>query len=272
MGLPSRWTARDSPTAWRCRLSTTQQDTAPSPRRRARRGEGALLREEILAAAEEILIRTGDRDAVSIRAVADAVGVTPPSIYLHFADKNELLFAVCERHFAALDEVLAEASRSSDDPLERITRIGLAYLRFGLERPEHYRILFLGHPKDDPADLEPSALEEMAAFGRATEAVRQLMDAGLVHQGEPRVVAIGLWAMVHGLVSLFICKPRVAWGDRELLAEALCHQHMEGLLTDKARKLYPDGIPSAVAHARAGGRHGTDPGNHPENSPDDGRR
>jgi AcrR family transcriptional regulator len=250
VGLPSRWTARDRPTAWRCRLSTTQQDTAPSPRRRARRGEGALLREEILAAAEEILIRTGDRDAVSIRAVADAVGVTPPSIYLHFADKNELLFAVCERHFAALGQALAEARRSTDDPLAQIAQTGLAYLRFGLERPELYRILFLGHPKDDPRDLEPSVLEEMAAFGQATELVRQLMDAGLIHRGDPRMTAIGLWAMVHGLVSLFICKPQVAWGDRERLAEALCRQHLEGLLTPRARELYPDGIPGAVGTGR----------------------
>ena len=68
-----------------------------SPRRaRARRGEGPRLREEILAAATRLLAETGDEEAVSIRAVAEAVGVTPPSIYLHFADKTELIFAVCE--------------------------------------------------------------------------------------------------------------------------------------------------------------------------------
>jgi AcrR family transcriptional regulator len=53
---------------------------APTRRHRARRGEGDRLREEILAAAERLLLETGDESAVSIRAVADAVGVTPPSI------------------------------------------------------------------------------------------------------------------------------------------------------------------------------------------------
>jgi AcrR family transcriptional regulator len=55
-------------------------------RRRARRGEGEKLREEILEAAERLLLQTGSEEMVQVRAVAEAVGVTPPSIYLHFAD------------------------------------------------------------------------------------------------------------------------------------------------------------------------------------------
>jgi len=70
-------------------------DTGVGRRRRAPRGQGRKLREEILAAAERLLRETGDQEAVSIRAVADAVGVTPPSIYLHFADKTDLIFAIC---------------------------------------------------------------------------------------------------------------------------------------------------------------------------------
>jgi AcrR family transcriptional regulator len=78
-----------------------------SPRRsRARRGEGDRLREQILEAAEHLLIQTGNEEAVTIRAVAEAVGVTPPSVYLHFADKDDLLFAICERHFARLAQVM----------------------------------------------------------------------------------------------------------------------------------------------------------------------
>src|SRR5437899_5757868 len=91
-------------------------------RRRAPRGQGERLREEILAAAERLLIQTGDVEAVSIRAVADAVGVTPPSIYLHFADKNELLWAVCERHFTVLDQVMERATAGINDPIRSLVR------------------------------------------------------------------------------------------------------------------------------------------------------
>ena len=77
--------------------ATSATEDVPVRRSRSRRGQGEQLRDEILAAAERILIETNDQTALSIRAIAAAVGVTPPSIYLHFADRNDLVFAVCER-------------------------------------------------------------------------------------------------------------------------------------------------------------------------------
>jgi AcrR family transcriptional regulator len=71
----------------------------PLKRRRAARGSGEQLREEILNAATDLLLETGHAKDVSIRSVAQRVGVTPPSIYLHFADKDALLDAVCGRYF-----------------------------------------------------------------------------------------------------------------------------------------------------------------------------
>ena len=74
--------------------------TAQARRHRARRGSGDLLRAEILTAAEELLVETGSEELVSVRAIADRVGVTTPSIYLHFADKQTLLDTVCGQVFA----------------------------------------------------------------------------------------------------------------------------------------------------------------------------
>src|ERR1700736_3093789 len=104
----------------------------PPRRSRAKRGDGERLRREILAAAEQLLVDTGDESALSIRAIAEAVGVTPPSIYLHFADRNELVFAVVEDQFRHLDEMMQKAVEGIDDPLDRITRRGRAYIDFGL--------------------------------------------------------------------------------------------------------------------------------------------
>ena len=88
----------------------------PLKRRRAPRGSGEQLRDEILDATTELLLETGHAKAVSIRSVAQRVGVTPPSIYLHFADKDALLDAVCARYFEKLDEEMQRvASRSAVD-------------------------------------------------------------------------------------------------------------------------------------------------------------
>jgi AcrR family transcriptional regulator len=190
-------------------------------RRRAARGHGELLREEILAAAEKLLIRTGDQGAVSIRAVADAVGVTPPSIYLHFADKNDLIFAVCERHFAKLDEVLEEAGSRSNDPAESLHLRGEAYVRFGLDHPEQYRILFMTKPADVPEGWSHDRLINNAAFGHLIQAVQRCLEAGVFPSGDPVLIASGLWALAHGITSLLIADRGLAWPLDELLDHVL---------------------------------------------------
>src|SRR5258708_40180525 len=77
-------------------------------RPRAPRGSGDLLRNEILDAATALLLESGQARAVSIRSVAQRGGVTPPSIYLHFDDKDALLDAVGARSLARLDPAIGQ--------------------------------------------------------------------------------------------------------------------------------------------------------------------
>src|SRR5207248_1609382 len=99
-------------------------------RRRAARGSGEQLREEILDATTELLLETGHAKAVSIRSVAQRVGVTPPSIYLHFADKDALLDAVCARYFEKLDEEMQRVAADQPSTIDVLRAQGLAYVRF----------------------------------------------------------------------------------------------------------------------------------------------
>jgi AcrR family transcriptional regulator len=187
-------------------------------RSRAKRGEGDKLREQILDAADRLLLETGDEDAVSIRAVADAVGVTPPSIYLHFKDKDELLFAVCEKQFARFDEVIEQASSESDDPFESLMLRGRAYVQFGLENPEHYRIMFMRKPENTPAGYQDEILRNMGAFDHLVAAVHRCVETGVLH-GDPFDLSIALWAAVHGITSLLLSKPDFPWPNRETMVD-----------------------------------------------------
>ncbi|HTJ75472.1 MAG TPA: TetR/AcrR family transcriptional regulator [Acidimicrobiales bacterium] len=204
---------------------------AQRPRARARRGQGERLREEILEATERLLIQTGDQGAVSIRAIAEAAGVTPPSIYLHFADKDELLAAVCAVRFAELDRCMTEAAAAVDDPLEALRARGLAYVQFGLENPEHYRILFMTRPvagaADNPVDLEH--LPGLGAFGHLVEDVTRAMDAGALAAADPFLVATGLWTGVHGITSLLIARPDFPWPPIETLLAHIVDVSARGL-------------------------------------------
>jgi AcrR family transcriptional regulator len=208
---------------------TGSEEGGGSRRRRARRGEGELLREDILLAAERLLMDTGDQEAVSIRAVADAVGVTPPSIYLHFADKQDLLFAVCERHFERFDRAVEGAAAGASDPLEALRRRGRAYIRFGLDNPEHYRILFMTKPERQPAMWTPERMASAFAFWNHVAAVQACLDAGLIRPGDAMEIALHLWAAVHGITALFIANPDFPWPDRDRLIEQYLELLVRGL-------------------------------------------
>lgn len=203
---------------------------APVRRSRSRRGQGEQLRDEILAAAERILVETNDQAALSIRAIASAVGVTPPSIYLHFADRNDLVFAVCERHAEHLEQAMAEAAEGVAEPWERIRRRGYAYLRWGLANPEHYRILMMSRPDHTPDRLLDGRLADTAGLVPAAEDIAAAVAAGgLVAKGDPVETIEVLWMMIHGMVSLLISKPEFPFGPVDEVYERMFDLAYRGL-------------------------------------------
>jgi AcrR family transcriptional regulator len=198
----------------------------PARRLRARRGEGGRLRADILAATERLLAKTGDEEAVSVRAIADAVGVSPPAIYLHFPDKDALIFEVCAVRFIDLDRALEAAAGRVDDPLESLIERGKAYVRFGVEHPEQYRILFMR--RGTKRTLQPDELRSTAAFGNLVLAVERCVEAGALPEGGGALeTALQLWAAAHGAASLLIGVKGFPWPDD--FAERLLRTYVRGL-------------------------------------------
>lgn len=207
---------------------TAVRASGAKARPRSRRGEGETLRQELLAATERLMIETGSADAVSIRAIADAVGVTPPSIYLHFPDKEALILAVCERHFQVFDSVIEEAGRSTDDPVESLRRRCRAYVRFGLENPEPYRILFTTRTASD-RQYDDVVESGARAFQHLVDAVQRCIDAGAFRSVDPVVAATGVWTAFHGVTSLLISMPGFPWPDVQVLVDHACEVQTRGL-------------------------------------------
>lgn len=191
---------------------------ARRPRTRARKGEGDRLREEILDAADRLLLQAGSQESVSIRAVANATGVTPPSIYRHFTDKTALMLEVCGRHFARLDDVLEGAMEGITDPLLRLRARGRAYVEFGVANPLHYRIMFM----DAHAHSEKQWDEVMGEgpFAHLIEGVAAAIDSGQLRStGDAFSTALHVWANVHGLTSLLVTNDSLPWPDVDRLID-----------------------------------------------------
>ncbi len=191
-------------------------------RPRARKGEGELLRDEILVAAERLLLETGSEEQVSIRAVASATGVTPPSIYRHFEDKRHLLFEVCARQFELLDEALEASAAGITDPVLALRARGRAYVQFGVDHPEHYRIMFMGPGYETPEQW--SDILSTGSFAHLVEAIQKVVDAGAMEVvGDVLTAALHIWANIHGLTSLLVARPEMPWPE----LDAFVDEHLD---------------------------------------------
>ena len=177
-------------------------------------------------------METGHAKAVSIRSVAHRVGVTPPSIYLHFADKDALLDAVCARYFEALDQVMQQVARDQPSTLDRLRAQGLAYVRFALQNPELYRIATMGEGRpgsDVDVTLNSSAFVHMRA------SIETLMAEAVYPQGDATAAALELWTVAHGVAALLISRPYLPFGDVEdfadrVLSAACCGHIARGMM------------------------------------------
>ena len=178
-----------------------------------RERERQEIRRKILDAARELFAREGF-EQVTMRRIAEAIEYSPTTIYLHFKDKDELVRSLCETDFARLLAAF-EAAKPPKDPVEAIRRIGLAYARFGLENPNHYRFMFMTPMTPKPAPQDPDDMGD-GAYGYLLQAVKRAMAEGSLRRDDAEAVSQVLWASVHGAVALLVTfgrdgNPRHPW-------------------------------------------------------------
>jgi AcrR family transcriptional regulator len=185
-------------------------------RARNRRGEGGLLREEIIRAAVELLDEANDERAVTLRSVARRAGIAAPSIYPHFADQPAIMFAIVQREFVALEGKLVDALKSAgDNPRDRLRAVCDTYLEFALEYPERYRTMFGGLWIPDLATASLTK-HDLATLGDSVmaivvEALGECVAAGQAESDDVSADAVALWVGLHGLAHQRAVSPSFPW-------------------------------------------------------------
>jgi AcrR family transcriptional regulator len=175
---------------------------APPPSRRpvnTVRG-GKNLRDRISAAAQELFIAEGV-SGISMRKIANRVGVTAPAIYRHFKDKDELLHEIIGVGLGILQSYLEPAFKE-EKPLDRLRKMIEYYLDFALEQPQYFDFAFLV-PSHGIRLTEELARHNRSTFMYAIQQVHLCMEQGVFVKGDPLETAIMIWAEAHGLVTLF---------------------------------------------------------------------
>ena len=166
-----------------------------------------------LCAVAQHRFATQGRDAVSMRQLADALGCSPMTPYRYFRNKDEILAAVRAAAFDRFAATLERAVAGAGDPAVAGQAVGQAYVRFALEDPDGYRLMF------DVAQPHPDRYPElMRASGRAratmTASIEALVAAGIFH-GTPELLGLAFWSAMHGLVMLHLAGKLPAEPDFE---------------------------------------------------------
>ena len=171
-----------------------------------RERERTEIRTLILDAARELFTTEG-YEAVTMRKIAEKIEYSPTAIYSHFEDKETLLRELCSTDFLALARILTRIAEVRD-PFERLAQIGKAYVRFAIENPQHYRLMFMTPlpeiPHHETQVKKGDPTQDSYAFLLAT--VEECITTGRMRPEytDPHMVSQVAWAGVHGVAALHI--------------------------------------------------------------------
>ncbi|HTJ35338.1 MAG TPA: TetR/AcrR family transcriptional regulator [Dactylosporangium sp.] len=184
-----------------------EQPPARTARRRPNaRGQGELLRAQIVAAAVRMLDELADDQALSLRAVARSVDIAATSLYLHFADRDALVLAAMQHCHEELVRVGDEAAGAQPDPGAALRARILAQAHWAEAHPGLYKVL---HESSVHRRLGMPFKQVMVQ--RTIDSVQECMDAGIAPRDDATTVAIDLRTAVNGLLAQRINEPDLPW-------------------------------------------------------------
>jgi AcrR family transcriptional regulator len=171
------------------------------------------LREALIEAALDLIAERGPA-GFTFAEVARLVGVSPAAPYRHFRDRNTLIAEIARRGFQQFEAELARAwNDGRPEPLGALVNCGRAYLAFARQQPAYYSAMFeAGPPPETDIDLVQAGERAFAVLGRAAETLWAKEPKG--YRPPPRMVALHIWSLSHGIASLFL---GCGEGPRQLL-------------------------------------------------------
>jgi len=181
----------------------------------------AELRQAILDAAADAFARDG-YGSVSLRTVAEAVGLSHGAIYGYFKDKDELFEALVQQSFDQLSAELRSLPGRRGDPVQFLKRAGRKYVEFGLRNPGAYEFAFILRRPSEGQKPHQTYEHVRAAVKRCIDEKRfRIRDVDLANQA--------LWTAVHGVTALLILRPEFPWAKKKALIALVVDSAVDGL-------------------------------------------
>jgi len=186
-----------------------------------------LTRDAVIAAARSLIVEES-LEAVSLRRIGGALGVTAPALYAHVSDKRDLLRGVAEFE---LTQLMSRFQQVTDpDPVARLRQFSRAYIDYAIENPELFKTIFL-FPPELPIGLPTG--EELPLATQAFElpllAIDEAIRTGRFKPTDTTTSSLVLWAATHGCADLLLFGFDFDDASREGLIAAVLDTVIAGL-------------------------------------------
>lgn len=178
----------------------------------------ADFRDRLCEVAEQLFAERGP-EAVTMRQLASALGVSPMTPYRYFKDKDDILAAVRTAGFDRFAEALEAAYAQPGDARAKGAAVGEAYVTFAFEHPQTYKLMFDMY---QPNEVDYPDLARAAGRARQTmsQYVRSLVETGHLAGDAVRIGEM-FWASTHGCIVLEMVGKLPPGGARKLIAELI---------------------------------------------------
>jgi AcrR family transcriptional regulator len=223
---------------------------------RKARGSGHERPEEILCAARALFLEHGVEN-VTTRQIAARVGISQTALYVYFRSKEEMLDRLVDAALRKLGAALDAVNVRCADPIDFLRSNFREYIRFGLENPDEYRLVFMlrdGRRKARAHGRQHNPIGD-ALFNALNTRIEQGIESGKLRclktgQGSAQCV----WAAIHGLVALRLAYPDFEWIPVDELIDAHVDMLLHGIAGTEARvqPKVSDDAPALSALASAG--------------------
>ena len=175
------------------------------------------LKNALIRAGVEILAEEGLR-SLSLRKVAKQAGVSHAAPYAHFKDKQALIAAISTEGFKQLySQIESVKEKYIDQPETLLIETAWAYFQFAFNEPDRFKLMF-SSALEKEADYPDFVEISHENFAQLVEIVEICQKGGVLKQGIPNMIAVGIWSTVHGYTSLILESqiPRSAIGEHDL--------------------------------------------------------
>jgi len=204
---------------------------------RKARGFGHERPGEILAAARDLFLERGV-EQVTTRQIAARVGISQTALYVYFETKEQMLEKLAEGAWTGLGVALDAVDPCGGDGIcavDRLRHVIKAFMRFWLEHPDDYRIVFLRRALKPCAEAAHVLAPGETLLVRLTGRIAEAAEAGALRcLGSPQATALSVWAAMSGMIGLRLRYPDFPWPPVDEHVDAMAELILHGCSREPA--------------------------------------